>query len=50
MAKCKCKDPDKCRVCVMRKAHEFRLAGDEKKFETWMAMACRLLDNERLRR
>ncbi len=44
---CGCDGPEKCRKCAMLKAHKYRIEGNEKKFEEWLALACGLLNTER---
>jgi len=47
---CGCEGPEKCRKCAMLEAHKCRINGDEEKFESWLAVACGLMNNERLRK
>ncbi len=45
---CGCDGPEHCRKCAIRKAHEFRINGDEKMFESWLAVAAGLMNIERV--
>ena len=44
---CNCGDTENCRVCLMRRAHKYRMEGNTKLFESTMAQACRALNKEK---
>jgi len=44
---CNCGDTTNCRICAVRKAHEYRMEGDEKKYEEMYGVAVGLVEKER---
>lgn len=44
---CNCGDVKNCRICAVKKAHEYRIAGDEEKYEEFYQVAVGLIEKER---